>query len=110
MFDVFAASGRGGALKIFISALLGVSKIASGRGTVFWRVSLRESPPPTSPLPTYVLGPNFGLKSFLHLLPFFEKICNRILAPSSRLSGQKNQGSGRVGPKTLWFGLDFGSG
>ncbi len=38
------------ALKIFSSALLGESKIALGRGTVYWGVSLWESPPLPSPL------------------------------------------------------------
>ncbi len=58
-----ASSGRGKPWKIFFFCN-GGSKIASGRGTVFWGVSLWESPckgsanPPTPPpfplpLPTY---------------------------------------------------------
>ncbi len=44
MFKVFAASGRGEPWKIFFLCYWGGgSKIALGRGTVFWRVSLRES-------------------------------------------------------------------
>ena len=52
MFHVFIASRKGGALKNFLPPLLGGSKIVLRRGTVFWRVSLWESPPPSpSPCP-----------------------------------------------------------
>ncbi len=53
LFSLFFLIREEGALENFLSLLLGGSKIALGRGTVFLRVSLWESPPFPLPLPTY---------------------------------------------------------
>ncbi len=54
MFAVLLHEGGGSPGKFSFSAIGRESKIALGRGTVFWRVSLWESPPSPFPCPPMV--------------------------------------------------------
>ena len=66
--------GEGSPGKLSFSAMVGgVSKIALGRGTVFWRVSLWESPSPRPPMGVehlYEKGGLGQLKFFANCSPF----------------------------------------